>query len=267
MTTPATTPAASIDAAPAGKPAALWEDLIDIFTQPSTVFVRRRDGRFWLPMLVFTLVGALGFFAARPTMQPMFDHQAQVQAAKLDANPQIPAEQKEAIKSRMRTIGDSPWTAASVVALLPLTLVLAALTLWLVGKGFGSGATYGQALAVTSIAGVPRAVLGLIVGGASVALGRQVTFPYQITLGPGTVAGDAVSPVLGAVLQRLDLGILWHTLLLGIGLSLMGRRATRRADGPAIEGQIPRSSGLAAAFIVWALATALTAWQAFGASM
>lgn len=266
MTTPAASFVTTSTNAPPAKPAAQWEDLVDIFTQPSAVFARRRDGRFWLPMLVYTLVGALAFFAARPSMQPMFDRQAQVQAAKIDANPQIPAEQKEAIKNRFRNIGDSPFTAASVIVVLPLTLVLSALALWLVGKGFGSGASYGQALAVTSIAGIPRAVLGLLAGAVSAVLGRQVTFPYQLTLGPGTIAGPNVPPLVGALLQRLDVGVLWHTALLGIGLSLMGR-VVRRADGPAVEGQIARPSGLAAAFIVWALATALTAWQVFAQNM
>ena len=42
--------------------ASLWEDFIEIFFAPSAVFARRRDGRFWLALIVYTLlIGA--FFA------------------------------------------------------------------------------------------------------------------------------------------------------------------------------------------------------------
>lgn len=262
-----TTPASSIDATAAtpAKPAALWEDLIDIFTSPVAVFTRRRDGRFWLALVVFTVLGAVGFAAARPAMQPFFDRQVAAQEAKLDANPQLSAEQREAAKRQVRGVMQSPLTLVFGVVALPVTLVVGALVLWLVGKGFGSGASYGQALAVTSVAGIPRAVLGLFGAGAAVALGRQIEFTHQLTIGPGTVAGD-VGPVLGAVLQRLDIGILWQTVLMGIGLSLMGR-VLRRADGPAVEGEISRGKGLAAAAIVWLLATLLAVWQAYSQSL
>jgi hypothetical protein len=256
------TPAAPFDApaAPA-RPAALWEDLVDIFTSPAAVFARRRDGRFWLALVVYTLLGAAAFAAARPAMQPLFDRQSAAAAAKIDANTQMPAEQREAAKRQVRAFADNPLTMAAGLLTLPASLLTTALTLWLVGKTFGSGATYGQALAVASVGGIPRAVLGLLGGGAAALFGRQIEFAHQLTLGPGTVLGD-VGPLAGALLQRLDLGVLWHTVLLGIGLSLMGR-TVRRVDGPAVEGQISRGAGLAAAGVVWALATLVTVWQAY----
>lgn len=262
-----TTPAAPFDTAPAtpARPAALWEDLIDIFTQPAAVFARRRDGRFWLAMLVFTVLGGAAFAAARPAMQPFFDRQQAVAAAKIDANPNIPADQREAAKARVRSFSDGPFAIVGPVLVLPVTLFVGALTLWLVGKAFGSGASYGQALAVASVAGIPRVVLGLLGAGAALALGRQIEFLHQLTVGPGTVVGD-VGPLLDGVLQRLDLGVLWHTVLAGIGLSLMGR-AVRRAGGPEIEGQISRGQGIAAAFVVWALATLLAVWQGYAQTL
>jgi hypothetical protein len=258
-----TTPAASFDAAPAapGKAPALWEDLIDVFTSPVAVFARRRDGRFWLAMLVFTLLGAVGFAAARPTMQPLFDRQVAVQDAKLDANPQLSPEAREKAKAQIRSMMQSPFAMAAGVVALPGTLLAGALALWLIGKAFGSGASYAQALAVTSLAGIPRIVLGLLTAAGGVAMGRQVEFPHQLTLGPGTVLGD-VGPVAGALLQRLDVGILWQTALMGVGLALMGR-LVRRGDGPAVEGQISRGAGLAAAAAVWLLATLLAVWQGY----
>jgi uncharacterized protein involved in propanediol utilization len=49
------------------------------------------------------------------------------------------------------------------------------------------------------------------------------------------------SPLLSALLSRFDVTALWVTALLGIGI--------------AVVGQIPRSKGLAAAGLVWLVAT------------
>ena len=43
----------------------VWEDFVDIFTNPSAVFARRENGNFWLPMLVVTLVIGGLFFATK----------------------------------------------------------------------------------------------------------------------------------------------------------------------------------------------------------
>lgn len=252
-----TAPAAPLDTAPApAKPAAAWEDLIDVFTSPLEVFRRRRDGRFWLALVAFTVIGALSFVVARPVMQPMMDRQVAAQQAKLDADPNIPSERKAELRAQVRSFVESPWAMAAPAVFLPISLFAAALTLWLVAKLFGSGASLGQAIAVTSIAGIPRVVLGLLGAGASVGLGRPIEFPHQLTLGPGAVVGD-VSPVVSGLLQRLDAGVLWHTVLLGLGIAVMGR-LTRRGGESVVEGQISRGKGLAAAFVVWALATVIT---------
>ena len=261
-----TTPAASVESAPAtpAKPAALWEDLIDIFTSPAAVFTRRRDGRFWLAMLAFTLVGALTFVVARPSVQPMLDRQVALAEAKIDANRQVPAEQRAAQKGGVRRFVESPWAMAFPVLILPISLFAGALTAWSVGKAFGSEASYGQALAVISIAGLPRVVLGLITAGVTVALGRQIEFAHQLTLGPGTVLGD-VGAVASGVLQRIDVGLFWQTVLLGLGLSYMGR-VERRVGGPVVIGQVSRAKGLTIAAIVWAFATLFTVWSAYNQS-
>lgn len=264
-----TTPAASLDATPApapAKPASAWEDLIDIFTEPRAVFVRRRDGRFWLPLLVFTLISTAAFFIGRPVIRPALERQMSAQIARIQADPNIPAEQKATIASRMRGTIDSPWAPLFPAVILPVAIFATALMLWLVAKFFGSGATLGQAMAVTSIAGIPRAVLGVIVAAVSFALGREAGTMYGTTASPAALLGGDASPVLAAALSRLDLGVLWHTVLLGIGIALMGR-VTRRVDGPVVVGEIPQSKGLAAAFVVWALAGAFTVWQAFSGQL
>lgn len=260
-----TTPAASLYPTPTApaKPAALWEDFVDIFTQPAAVFERRRDGRFWAALIAFTVVSTLALFAARPVIQPALDRQMSAQIAKITADPNIPAERREAAATQIRGMADSPWALAAGAVFLPFMLFLVALTLWLVAKPFGSGASLGQAMAVTAIAGIPRAVLGLVVAGVSAVMGRQVEQMQAITLGPAAFLGADASPVTAALLGRFDLGVLWHTVLLGVGIALMGR-LVRRADAPpAVEGTIPRRDGLLAAAIVWALGSLMAVVQAF----
>ncbi len=250
-------------AAPA-KPAAPWEDLVDVFTQPAAVFARRRDGRFWLALVVFSLLGAASAFAARPVLRPAFDRQMSVQIEKIQANPQIPAEQKAAIAARMRGAADSPFAVAAAAGGFPVLALATAVTLWLVAKGFGSGATFAQALAVTAIGGIPRVVLGLAVASVSAIMGRQVETVQGITAGPAALLGADASPLLASVLGRLDAGVVWHTILLGVGIGLMGR-VVRRGDAREVQGMIGRGRGLAAAAVVWAIATALAVWQGVAA--
>ena len=255
-----TTPAAALDAAPPAR-AALWEDLVDIFTQPRAVFARRRDGRFWLALVAFTVIGALTLFAARPVIQPAIERQMSAQIAKIQADPNVPAAQKEALTGRMRGMADSPLGTVFGAVFLPVAVFATALALWLVAKLFGSGASYGQALAVTAIGGVPRAVLGLVTAGASAIAGRRAGTIYGATASPAAFVGPDASPVVSALLSRLDLGVLWHTALLGVGIAMKGRLA-RRGAARDVEGTISLGGGLAAAAIVWALATGIAVVQA-----
>ena len=239
----------------AAAPAAIWEDFVDIFANPVSVFARRRDGRAGLAMLIYTLIGALTFYVARPALQPFFDKQVSAQIAKIEADPQISADQKESMSTRIRGIVDSPLAYLGPVLSLPLSLLLTALVLWGVAKAFASRASFGQALAVTAIGGIPRSVLGLLVAAVSAATGRTVETPYALTLGPAALLGPNASDVLAAALSRLDVGVLWHTVLLGIGIAVVGR--------------IDRSKGLSTAVIVWligGLAVLLSALRAVAAS-
>lgn len=232
----------------AAKPAALWEDFVDVFTNPSAVFARRRDGRAAHAILLYTLLGLLTFYVARPALQPAFDKQIAAQVAKVNANPQIPAEQKEKIVAQMRGAADSPLAYIGPLFALPISLALTALALWGVGKGFGSAATYGQAFAVTALAGIPRAVLALLGGGLFSALGRTVTSQYGLTLSPAALLGPDASDVLAALLSRFDVGVLWHTALLGVGLAVVGKISRGKAMGAA-----------AAVWVIGGLAVLVTA--------
>ena len=78
---------------PAPAKASLWEDFVDIFYAPSSVFARRSDGKFGLPLLLLIVIGVVLFFLTKNAMQPIMDAEfARQTAAVLRKNPSIDPE-------------------------------------------------------------------------------------------------------------------------------------------------------------------------------
>src|SRR4030095_8651697 len=82
------------DEDPAKEEAGLWEDFVDIFYTPSTVFARRSEGKFGMPLLFLVLVGTVLFFLTKNATQPIMDAEFTRQtAAAMRQNPNVTAEQ------------------------------------------------------------------------------------------------------------------------------------------------------------------------------
>src|ERR1700675_1094952 len=81
------------DAGPTSK-ASLWEDFVDIFYTPSSVFARRADGKFGMALLLFVAVGTVLVFLTKNATQPIMDAEfARQGAAAMRKNPSLTAEQ------------------------------------------------------------------------------------------------------------------------------------------------------------------------------
>src|SRR6266576_1707758 len=79
---------------PAPSKAGWWEDFVDIFYAPSSVFARRADGKFGLALLFLIVTGTILFFLTKNAMQPIMDAEFTRQsAAAMRKNPNITAEQ------------------------------------------------------------------------------------------------------------------------------------------------------------------------------
>ncbi len=217
----------------------LWEDFIDIFYAPSQVFARRREGRFGLALLVLTVVSVALYFAFRNAYQPMIDAQFD-QAMRGQAAQGGPALTPEQLASGRKFAGIFATVAGAVGT--PLIVFISGLLIWLAGKFFDSTATLGQATMVATYANVPRILTSTIVGALALfADPSNLTTPAAFTLSPARFLPGDSSPVVLALLSRLDVTALWVTALLGIGLSIVGK--------------IPRARGFAAAGVVWLVAT------------
>lgn len=240
MTEPTVAPA---DAAPAPETtAAVWEDFVDVFTQPSAVFARRREGRFGAALLILTALLAATFFATRPLVQPLFDRMFDAQAAAMArANPNMSEEQRRGAQRTMERFSSVMLPVGAVVG-TPILVFLSAAILFGTSRVAGAGLSFGQAATVATYANVPR-VLGGIAGAALLAVKDANELPVlqSAPTGPVLLLPRDASPVLVALLSRFDLFTIWCTVLVGIGVAVMARQS--------------RSRGFAAAAMLWGVAS------------
>ena len=229
-------PGDGLDSTPApAKPASRWEDFIDIFYAPSSVYERRANSGFGIPMLVVTVIIGLIALANMGVMQPIMDAEfTRGMATAMKQNPQLTPEMMQ----KGRAFGETMAKIGSFV-MMPIFIFLTGLVLWIVGKFFSAKQTLAAALMVASYAYVPRilenilnGVQGLLMDPASLD-GR-----FRVSLGLGRFLDpNTASPMLLALLGRIDVFTIWVTVLLAIGL--------------AVTGKIPRSKAALAAVIVW----------------
>ncbi|MEO8335241.1 MAG: YIP1 family protein [bacterium] len=225
----------SIAAVPPPKGASKWEDYIDIFYAPSDVYARRINSGFGIPLLVVTvLVGAI-FIASSGALQPIMDAEfMRGMASAQKANPNMTDAQLQTAKS----IGGT-FAKIGAFVFMPITIFLTGLALWVVGKFFDAKQTFGAALMVTAYANVIKVVASIVMAVQLLLLDTSsMNGILRLSLGVGRFLDpDTTSPLLIAMLGRVDVFTIWVTILLGIGLS--------------VTGKIPRSKAMVAAAVVW----------------
>jgi hypothetical protein len=193
-----TTPASSLDSpsVAAAKPAALWEDFVDVFTQPAAVFERRRDGRFGRALLVLTALGAVIFFATRPLAQPLMDRAMEYGMQQQVRQGAMTAEQAAQARQMMSGFSNV-MTAVTGVVFVPILVLLSADAALAGRQAHGASLTYGQAATAATYANVPRVVVGGILGAvvlAAVDVDRLPPMLQGAPLGPVFFLGADANP-------------------------------------------------------------------------
>jgi hypothetical protein len=234
------------DAPRAAEPrASRWEDFIDIFYAPASVFARRATSGFFVPMAVVTvLTGALYIMNSGVWSQVM---DAEMSRAMAKQAQQLTPEQMERVRGVSGT-----FAKIGAFVFVPVGIFLTGLMLWVCGKLVEAKQTIGQATMVAAFAFMPRVVEALVVAVQGLLLDPS-TFNgrWRVSLGVGRFLDpDATSPALLALVGRLDVFTIWVTVLLAIGL--------------AVTGNIPRSRAAIAAALVWLLGAAPLLLQARG---
>jgi hypothetical protein len=213
-------------AATSASPAGVWEDFVDIFYAPSTVFERRRSGQFGLALLILTVLSVVIYFATRGGMEAVMDAEFQRRTAEMAAkNPQA-VQAMEKMRGTMEKIG---WVFALIGT--PIGVFIMGILLWIGGKLVGSVASIGAAVMVATYAMVPRLVLSLLAGVQGLLMDpNSITSRYSVTaslarfLDPNTT-----NPTLLKIAGQIDPFAIWSAVLLAIGLRVVGRVSTGKA--------------------------------------
>ena len=222
---------------PAPTKAGLWEDFVDIFYTPSSVFARRSDGKFGLALLFLIIVGTVLFFVTKNAMQPIFDAEFTRQTtAAMRKNPNITAEQMAASRNFFDMLGP-----VFFALILTISVFGTGVILWLVGKLFDAKESMAAAIMIATYSEVPR-IVQILTGAAQALVMNQdklnaansVSFNLARFMNP-----DTTSPVLIALGARVDLFTIWVTVLLAIGLHVVGK--------------IPKQQAYIAAAITWVI--------------
>ena len=211
----------------AAPPAAIWEDFIDIFYAPSAVFRRRENGSFFIPLAVVTIVCGVLFYLNSGALQPMFDAEFDRGIAQARRqNPNIPPEAIEnmrAFASRLQVV--------MIFVFIPIAIFGVGVATWVAGKLVDAKETFKTALVVGAYAYAPRILDGVLQGVQALFLDpAEMDGRFRLSLGIGRFLDpDTTSPLLLAVLGRVDLITIWITVLIAIGLCVTGRIPLRNA--------------------------------------
>ena len=210
----------------ASKPVSFWEDLVDIFVAPAQVFARRAGKGFALALLVVTVVMGGLFIGTKPLLRPVMDVVwSQQEAALRRSRPELTADQLAGARATQEKL--APIVTFIVI---PITILLVGLILWLVGKLFDGREGLGDACMIATYAYFPK-ILAMVATAVMASLmdPARIISQYSPTLGLGFFLGTGSSPVLGALLGRVDVFTIWVTVLIGVGLHVVGRVAKSQA--------------------------------------
>ncbi|HEY8310122.1 MAG TPA: Yip1 family protein, partial [Gemmatimonadaceae bacterium] len=209
------------------KPASMWEDFIDIFVSPSEVYERRRNSGFAAPLFVFALLSIALLLVGHNALQPLMDSEiARGMAAAAKKNPGMTQAQMDTARGFSEKFAPVVIVIGSFVG--PL---LVGVFLWLAGKLVGAKEDIGAACMIAAYAFIPRVLDTLLrVLQAFVLDPNTLNGQYRVAMSPARFLDpDTASPVVIALLGRIDLFTIWVTILLAIGLAVVARIPKSRA--------------------------------------
>ena len=215
------------EADPSPRKAGLWEDFVDIFYTPSSVFARRSDGKFGLALLFLVIIGTVLFFVTKNAMAPIMDAEfARQSAAAIRKNPSITAEQMASGRGFFEMFAPIFFAVGLTISVFGTGLVL-----WVVGKLFDAKESVSAAIMIATYSEVPRivqiltnAAQGLVMSPEKLNSLNAVGFNLARFMNP-----DTASPVAIALASRVDLFTIWVTVLLAIGLHVVGKVPKEKA--------------------------------------
>ena len=234
MTEPTTSDVQPVETAKPPK-SSLLDDFMDIFYAPSSVFARRANKSFWVPLLIVAVLIGIIYFANRDLIDPIMEAEFARAAAKNPQMQQMNAEQLAAARKfsgMFATIGAFIFT--------PITLLLLGVVIWVVGKFFDATESMNAAIVVATFSYVPRVVEGIVSRVQGLVIDTSnLNSRYSLSLGVGRFLDpDTTSPILLGLVGRIDVFTIWVTVLIAIGLAVTGKISRGRAAIAAAVGWV-----------------------------
>lgn len=213
----------SAEADTPAKPASRWEDYVDVYFSPAELYARRAHDRATPALITLLVLAVIAFYALLPANGIVMRASMPPEAA---GNAQA-----ERFMTMMSYFG------GIVVAITHLvTVVWAAILLWLVARGVELRPDFRQAMVIATYAGfiyllaqIAGSVLALIYGEGLSPM-RDLSFGVSRFLDP-----ESVPRVLAALLRRIDLFVIWQAVLWAIGVRVV-LNATRAQAAIAAAG-------------------------------
>jgi len=219
------------------------DDLMEVWTSPSAVFARRADSGFFLMMCLVTLLMGGLWLANQGAMQGIMDAEyARQMELVMKQNPNLTAEQL----SVGRKYTDF-FTSYGVFIGIPIGLFFIGIGTWVTGKLMGAQLGFGAALMVACYGYLPKVIesLGMTIQGLLIDT-DALTGRFQLTLGVGRFLDPTMQAGLLGLLGRIDLFTIWVSVLIGIGITVVGK--------------LPRSQVFAAAALMWVFGAIPSLW-------
>lgn len=220
-----TDPLVSDGAGQAGKPqASSWEDALDVYYAPRDVFERRRDGKYFWPLLVLSVLSTLVFLLSQQMNSALQD----AEFARVMRESAMPAEQAKSAKE----MGEK--FSAFAVYLIPVFTAIGAwvsgFILLMMGKMMSAKLNFSQATAISVLASMPELLGRAIVGVQSMFLDTSgVVHRYSMSLNAARfLPGDANKWLLKFA-ALADPFVIWGAVLIGIGAWIIGRMEKEKA--------------------------------------
>ncbi len=230
-------------AVPTPEKASLAEDFVDIFFSPSAVFARRANSGFFLVMCVLTLLLGGLFLVNRGAMQGIMDAEfARSMAAAAKQNPGMTEEQIAMAKK----FGGYATSFGAFIG-IPLAILFTGLGVWLTGKLFEARLGYTAATTIAAYSFMPRVIESFAVNAQGWMIDTDaLTGRFQLSLGVGRFLDPGMNAGVLGLVGRLDLFTLWVTVLLAIGIGVVGK--------------LPREKVVLAGVTMWTIGALPALW-------
>ncbi|MCU0625660.1 MAG: YIP1 family protein [Gemmatimonadaceae bacterium] len=215
--------------APLPAKTSVWEDCLDIFYSPREVFERRRDGKFWVPLLVFAvLVGVLAFLG-RQAFDAIQDVAIRESFAKQGMSPEQAA-QARAMTEKFKTVG----YAFAPVIWVVLGLVVG-LVFWVLARLFGATLTVAQGITIWVLASYPNLVnTAAVVAQSFFVDPNTVTHKHAYSLSAARFLSADMNPFVMKLASLADPFVIWSGVLLGIGAHVIAKLEKEKAAALAV---------------------------------